>query len=100
MPVMPALVQMMTDDNVQRVAAPRLEHLGLGRGDESSEMREVRTRAARFAIGVMRPMGMAIDRLSAEDAVASGSILHEYFAEAKKADLFDMAALMSMPAED
>src|SRR5882724_2266220 len=39
MPVMPALVQMMTDENVQRVAAARLEHLGLGRGDESSEMR-------------------------------------------------------------
>ena len=56
---------MMTDENVQRVAAPGLDHLGLGRGDESNEVREVRTRAARLAIGVMRPMGIAIDCLSA-----------------------------------
>jgi alkylation response protein AidB-like acyl-CoA dehydrogenase len=66
--------------DIKTIAAPRLERTGLD-GDLSDEERSIQETAHRFAEEVVRPAGIAMDKLSAEDAVAPASPLWDFLAK-------------------
>jgi len=62
--------------------------------DLTPEEREIRDLAHRFAADVMRPAGMELDRLSADDVIGSGSILWDVH---KKWDALGIRLLSADP---
>ena len=66
--------------DIKTITTPRLERTGLD-ADLGDEERSVQETVHRFAEEVVRPAGIAMDKLSAEDAVASGSPLWDFLAK-------------------
>ncbi len=78
----------MTTANLPTSQWPREPRVVLGRwGCESpldNEASAFRQSLRQFATKVMRPIGHALDRLSAEQVIAEGSPLYDYFSEYDK----------------
>jgi alkylation response protein AidB-like acyl-CoA dehydrogenase len=81
---------------INEIAAPILDVWGLN-VPIGPELTEVRDNAHRFANDVMRPMGVTLDRMSAEEMVAEGSPLWEYLEKVKASGLFNLGEILSMP---
>lgn len=60
------------------------------RFDLTETERAVRETAHQFAVEVLRPAGITLDRLSAEEAIAEGSILYDVHAKYRKLGLSDV----------
>jgi alkylation response protein AidB-like acyl-CoA dehydrogenase len=63
--------------DIKTITAPRLERTGLD-GDLTDEERSIQGTVHRFAEEVARPAGIAMDKMSAEDAVAPTSPLWDF----------------------
>ena len=81
--------------NVDKVEEPVLGLRGL-EADLSEEERAIQDVAHRFAKEVMRPIGIQLDRMSAEEVVADGSPLFDYMRQVQDSGIVDLAALASM----
>lgn len=64
----------------------------------SEEEQAIQHSVHQFAKNVLRPLGLALDKLSAEQVVAAGSPYYSIFAEAAKLGL-DSALLAQLPSE-
>jgi acyl-CoA dehydrogenase len=74
---------------------PALGLTGLD-GEVPDEVADVQRQARRFARDVMRPLAAELDTMSAADAVAAGSPIHDFFVEVKRAGIADMGSLAEL----
>lgn len=74
---------------------PNLNYRGL-EAELSEEEQAIQDVAHRFATDVMRPIATKVDRMSAEDAVASGSPLFDYYKQVQESGLLDIETMASL----
>ena len=90
----------MANIKLDEMRPPNLERHGLGNYNETAETQEIRRQVGRFAREVMRPTGIALDRLRADEVIAQASPIWEYLDNVKRSGLFELTAILSLTADE
>lgn len=82
-----------------KMPLPTLGLSGLD-GNMSEEEKAIQENAHRFARDVMRPLAERLDKMSAEEVVADGSPLFDYYQQIRQAGLLDIGAMAVLSNEE
>ena len=69
-------------------------------GNMSEEEKAIQENVHRFAADVMRPIAERLDKMTAEEVIADGSPLYEYYDKVRQAGLMDLDAMTALSNEE